>query len=197
MIIVGLTGLTGAGKSTAAKIFTEKGFYHIDADLVARELINSDSRVKEQLIKRFGKNVILNNGTVDRPALAREAFKDKESTDALNSITHPAVTKKIEEIISLKQADGACGCVIDAIGLFESGENRLCDFTITVTAPFEIRLARIMGRDSISKERAIERMKAQKDEAFYIDKADYIIKNYEPYSIQKQINQILINEHIL
>ena len=190
MKVIGLTGQTGAGKSTVAKVLTEQGCYHIDADLVARKVIDGDSAVKKMLANHFGEGIIGEDGKILRPELAKRAFANAESVKALNAITHPAVTEKIRSILKEKENEGLKGAIIDAIALFESGENSLCDFTVAVTAPLEIRLERIMKRDGIDRERALERINAQKDEEFFTERCDYIIKNYPPHDTMEQILKI-------
>lgn len=191
MKIIGLTGLTGAGKSTVAQKLMAYGCYHIDADKVARDVINNNENVKNKLKARFGDDVINADGTTNRPVLAARAFADRESTDDLNAITHPAVTEEIKSIIKDMQEVGYSGIIIDAIALFESGEDALCDFTVAVIAPKEIRLERIMKRDNITEEKALERINAQKDESFFTSKADFILWNYPPYDINVEIRPIV------
>ena len=99
MKIIGLTGLTGAGKSTVAQKLMAYDCYHIDADKVAREVINNNENVKNKLKERFGDDVINADGTTNRPVLASRAFASEEDTNALNEITHPAVTEEIQSII--------------------------------------------------------------------------------------------------
>lgn len=190
MLIIGLTGQTGAGKSTVSEILKQYGCYHIDADKIAHEVLDSDENVKNNLAEKFGEDVINADGTVNRPQLAKCAFAGSESTLALNSITHPAVNKKIQSIISKQIEYGTRAVIIDAIALFESGEHHLCDFTVAVTAPREIRLERIIARDHISVSRAEERINAQKDEIFFSNNADYIINNYEPYNIYDETEKL-------
>lgn len=191
MKIIGLTGLTGAGKSTVARKLMAYGCYHIDADKVAREVINNNENVKNKLKERFGDDVINEDGTTNRPLLASRAFADTESTNALNEITHPAVTEEIQSIIRDMEEIGYRGVILDAIALFESGEDALCDFTVTVIAPKEIRLQRIMARDNITEEKALERINAQKDESFFTSKADFVLWNYPPYDINVEIRPIV------
>lgn len=191
MKIIGLTGLTGAGKSTVAQKLMAYGCYHIDADKVARDVINNNETVKNKLKMRFGDDVINADGTTNRPILAARAFADRESTNDLNAITHPAVTEEIKSIIKDMQEVGYRGIIIDAIALFESGEDALCDFTVAVIAPKEIRLERIMKRDNITEEKALERINAQKDESFFTSKADFILWNYPPYDINVEIRPIV------
>ncbi len=191
MKIIGITGLTGAGKGTVAQKLVAYGCYHIDADKVAREVINNSETVKKQLQNRFGEDIINKDGEICRPILAQRAFADTESTNALNEITHPAVTEKIKEIIAEKENENYKAVIIDAIALFESGEDKLCDFTVTVVAPMEIRLERIIKRDNITLEKAMERINAQKSEDFFTRQADFILWNYPPYDLNKEILPIV------
>ena len=191
MKIIGLTGLTGAGKSTVARKMMAYGCYHIDADKVARDVINNSETVKNKLKERFGCDVVNEDGTTNRPLLASRAFKDEESTNALNEITHPAVTEEIKSIIKDMEEIGYRGVIIDAIALFESGEDEICDFTVAVIAPMEIRLQRIMERDNITEEKAMERINAQKDETFFTSRADFVLWNYPPYDINVEIRPIV------
>ena len=192
MKIIGLTGLTGAGKSTVAQKLMAYGCYHIDADKVARKVINNNENVKNKLKERFGADVINADGTTNRPLLASRAFADEQSTLDLNAITHPAVIEEIKSIIKDMEEVGYRGIIIDAIALFESGLNALCDFNVTVVAPKEIRLERIMKRDNITEEKALERINAQKDESFFTSKADFVLWNYPPYDINVEIKPITL-----
>ena len=191
MKIIGLTGLTGAGKSTVAQKLMAYGCYHIDADKVARNVINNNENVKNKLKERFGDDIINEDGTTNRPLLATRAFADEQSTLDLNAITHPAVVEEIKSIIKDMEEVGYRGIIIDAIALFESGEDAICDFTVAVIAPKEIRLERIMKRDNITEEKALERINAQKDESFFTKKADFVLWNYPPYDLNVEIRPIV------
>lgn len=190
MMILGLTGQTGAGKSTVSQILQKYGCYHIDADLVAREIIDNDEKLKSELTIRFGEDIIADDGKINRKILGTRAFADPQSTLDLNSITHPAVNRKIQSIIAKKEAENVKAVIIDAIALFESGEDKLCDYTVAVIAPKELRRERIILRDKITKEKADERINAQKGEEFFSVNADYIIKNYEPYNINEETDRL-------
>ena len=190
MIIIGLTGQTGAGKSTVAKKLTEYGCVHIDADLLARTVISSSATVLENLKSEFGPD-IFKKGALDRKALAKKAFSSFANTEKLNSITHPAVTDAIEKIIESQRKNGAKAVIIDAIALFESGEDKLCDFTVAVVAPREERFERIVRRDKLTKKQANERIDAQKDESFYTENSTFTVKNYGDYSLEEQLAPII------
>ena len=173
--VYGLTGQTGAGKGYVGEILANLGMSIIDTDLVARQAVRN-SEVINLLKAEFGEDIVV-DGALDRAKLARRAFADKMKTQALNSITHPEITKLTAELIHKAESDGAKAAVIDAPVLFESPLAAVCDKIICVTAPEETRLARIMERDGISREDAILRMKAQKDEEYYKSKSDIVIVN--------------------
>ena len=190
MKIIGLTGQTGSGKSHVAFMLRDYGFFHIDADVVAKDVIDSNDELKARLTKEFGR-VINADGSVNRKALAKAAFKDLSTTELLNSIVDDAVIKRINEIIEDKKAKGYRGVVIDAIALFESGANGVCDFTISVIAPKDERLKRILKRDKITKEEAINRINAQKDQEFFTEKSDFVVRNYPPYDLKSELLPII------
>jgi len=190
MIIIGLTGQTGAGKSTVAKMLCEYGCVHIDADILAKTVIQSSETVLNSLKNEFGAD-IFKNGSLDRKALAKKAFSSIKNTEKLNSLTHPAVTKAIEKIIESQRLKGVKAVIIDAIALFESGEDKLCDFTVAVVAPRDVRFDRITKRDNISPRQANERIDAQKDESFYTENCTYTVRNYGDYSLEEELKPII------
>lgn len=190
MLIIGLTGQTGAGKSTVSEILEKYGCYHIDADKVAHDILENDKEVQKKLKERFGEDITDKSGKIDRKILATRAFADKDSTLALNAITHPAVNNEIQNIILKQKEYGTKAVIIDAIALFESGEAKICDYTVAVIAPRDVRLERIIARDKISVSRANERINAQKDESFFTLNADYIINNCEPYNIYDETEKL-------
>lgn len=190
MLIIGLTGQTGAGKSTVSEILEKYGCYHIDADKVAHDILENDKEVQRKLKAHFGEDITGADGKIDRKILATRAFADKDSTLALNAITHPAVNNEIQNIILKQKEYGTKAVIIDAIALFESGEAKICDYTVAVIAPRDVRLERIIARDKISVSRANERINAQKDESFFTLNADYIINNCEPYNIYDETEKL-------
>lgn len=191
MKIIGLTGQTGAGKSTVARALEKSGYYHIDADRVARDAINADKGVIAALSREYGADIVLPDGTVDRKLLAKRAFSSKQNTERLSEITHPTVVKYIRDIILQKEKENIPGVTVDAIGLFESGLAEICDTNVCVVAPEEIRLDRIIKRDKISLESARQRISAQKGEDFFLANADRVVKNYPPYGLSEQIKEII------
>ena len=173
MTVIGLTGPTGAGKTTALRVLEDMEFTAVDCDALYYELLRTDGNLRGQLRDAFG-DVFLPNGQLDRPALGRLVFGDKKALDKLNAIVFPAVTAAVREKIS---ACSGRGVVIDAINLIESGLGELCDCTIAVTAPPEVRIQRIMERDAISEDYARSRVAAQKDDRYYRRHCTLVLEN--------------------
>lgn len=188
MKIIGLTGPTGSGKSTVVKALSKDDFFIVDGDKVAREIVEKGSPVLKRLADAFGKDILSSDGTLIRSELAKRAFRDEKSLALLNSITHPEIDRIIFDRIS--KVSGCKAAVIDAAALIESKISDKCDLLLAVTAPDDIRLQRVMARDGISKEAALLRMRAQKDNSFYTEKADIVINNYPPYSLDEEIKKI-------
>ena len=156
--VIGLTGMTGAGKSTAANILARLGCHVIDGDDIAREITRPGTPVLTQLALRFGSDVLNEDGSLNRALLAARAFESDAARRDLNAITHPAIAAR-----ALEQAAGAGErpVVIDAAALLESELARHCGHIFVITAPEEIRLARIVRRDGISMQAAKQRIAAQ------------------------------------
>ena len=172
MRVIGLTGKTGAGKSTVAAFLEEKGCFIIDGDKIARDILLPGEPAVKELARAFGEDIILPDGNVDRRRLASRAFADRESTDKLNAVTHPRITERFVADINKAEKEGFSVAVIDAAALLESDCKRLCSFFVVVTAPEEVRLERILKRDGITKEQALTRIKAQKASAFAISSSE-------------------------
>ena len=174
--IYGLTGRTGSGKSTVAQELLKHGFGVIDCDKVARRITEKGSPVLGKLAECFGDDIILSDGTLDRKKLASRAFADSESTEKLNALTHPAITDFVMNYI-LQHLNEHKVFVIDAAVIQKSKMIDYCSKLIVVTADDEVCIERIMKRDSISREKALERINAQPSEQDYEAQADIIIKN--------------------
>ncbi len=190
MEIIGITGQTGAGKSTICRALVSRGAYHIDADAVAKSLYYKGAPILSNLQDAFGSQILTADGALDRPALAAAAFRDRDSTARLNAIVHPAVTEKIRAILDEQRKAGVQCVLIDAIALFESGEAALCDRTVGVIAPEVVRLARITARDGLSEADALLRIRAQHDESFYVSRCDDVIRNYPPYTLESEMQRV-------
>ncbi|MBR2877338.1 MAG: dephospho-CoA kinase [Clostridia bacterium] len=187
--LFGLTGKTGAGKSTVSAYLKSEGAYIIDGDIVAREILVDNPDLLKSLADAFGED-ILENGALNRKRLAEKAFKTPESTFLLNSIMHPAINEKIHS-----EANEAFKCydavIVDAAAIIESGFADACEKLIVVTAPEEIRKERIIKRDGISEKDAMIRINGQKNDNFYLSRADYVIRNYEPFVLENELEQLI------
>ena len=176
-MILGLTGPTGAGKSTVAGLLAGLGFAVIDADQVAREVMEPGSPLLLELRDRFGGDILREDGSLNRKLLAARAFSSKEGSAALNAITHPAICRRAKSRMEALEAAGNSFLLFDAPLLFESGADQICDVTACVVANDESRLARIMERDGISRDEGLLRMSAQPPTSFYTGRCDYVLKN--------------------
>ncbi len=176
-IVVGLTGQTGAGKSTVSEIFVRHGFMLIDADKISHEVVEPGMPCLAEIFDYFGEAVRNSDGSLNRKALAKIVFTDKKKLESLNSICYPFITEEIFRKIN-QFAEQECHFILlDAPTLFESRASDFCDMIISVVANPEIRCARIMARDTMTEQAARERMNAQLDETFFIQHSDYVIHN--------------------
>ncbi len=190
MKVIGLTGKTGAGKSTVAAFLKEKGCYIIDGDKIARDILLPGEKAVRELADCFGDDIILPDGNIDRKKVASRAFATPESTAKLNAITHPHITARFVAEIKKAQNEEYALAVIDAAAILESDCRNLCSAFIVVTAPEDIRLERILSRDSITKEQAMTRIRAQKDDEYYLSRADYVVRNHEPFSLKDELQSL-------
>lgn len=190
MQVIGITGQTGAGKSTVCKMLCTRGWAHIDADRVAKSLYTPRSPLLSELAAAFGSQILTASGEIDRAALAEAAFASPEATKTLNRIVHPAVTGAVRERLSELERAGTPVALLDAIALFESGEDALCARTVAVVAPESVRLARILERDGLSEEDALRRIRAQHDEGWFCERCDAVIRNYPPYTLSEEIGRV-------
>ncbi|MBQ5823568.1 MAG: threonylcarbamoyl-AMP synthase [Clostridia bacterium] len=191
-MLIGLTGATGSGKSTVAKMLCEKyGFAHIDCDKIAREITADGSPVLSQLAQAFGEDIIRDDMSLDRALLASRAFACEQATKLLNSITHPIITSKALAKVKDFTLEGKTAVLLDAAAIFESKIDKLCSFTAVVSAPEEVRKARIIERDLITAEKAEERIRAQLSDGEYERNADVIIANFPPHNIETEIQKLI------
>ena len=189
--VIGLTGQSGAGKSTVCARLANWGFFIIDGDLIAREVVCKGSPLLEKLACAFGREIIRQDGSLDRSLLAKKAFSSPENTQLLNSLTHPPITKKVCQKIDFAVRENYRAALIDAAALLESEIAGFCDVIVCVIAPQELRLERIRTRDNISHEDALLRINAQKTEEYYRERADIIIRNYPPFKLDDEIKGLI------
>ncbi|MBQ1451370.1 MAG: dephospho-CoA kinase [Clostridia bacterium] len=176
-IKVGLTGTTGAGKSTVAEGLKKYGYAVIDADLIARIATERSSPLLPQLAEAFGADIINEDGSLNRKLLADRAFRSDFERNTLNSITHPEIIRLIEKKVQGAFWDGYEAVIIDAPQLFESGLAKSCNLVISVVAPEDVRLRRIMERDEMTEESARKRIRAQLPDDYFRQNSDFVIEN--------------------
>lgn len=175
--VIGLTGQTGAGKSTVRKLLKAKGAAVIDADFVAHEVADNSLSCLTDIVEHFSCMVLDEKGKLNRRALGRIVFSDRKKLALLNKIMFPYIVSAIKGQVTAYEQAGAQIIVIDGATLIESGCAKMCSVLVSVTADEETRLTRIIHRDGISKRDAVRRVSAQNPEEFYIKASDYVIKN--------------------
>ena len=175
--VIGLTGQTGAGKSTVCRVFTQSGMDVIDCDAMYHEQLNSNRKLVADLALEFGIMILTEDGGLDRRALGRIVFSDREKLKRLNAIAFPYIREEIRRRVLNLQKLGHSYVVLDAPTLFESGIDADCETVVSVIAPENLRLNRIMVRDHLSDTEARARMSSQYDDAYYTSRSKYVLNN--------------------
>ncbi|MEE0896624.1 MAG: dephospho-CoA kinase [Acutalibacteraceae bacterium] len=186
MKIIGLTGPTGAGKSSLKTVAENLGYKVIDCDITARKAVEKGTKGLMALVNTFGEDILFSDGSLNRKALAQKAFSTPQNTELLNKILLPFITELV-----LKECEGD-KVLLDAPTLFESGLNEKCTATVGVLADRETRIERIKNRDNLSEDEALTRINAGKTDEFYKQNADFVIyNNGETEEFQKEFEVIL------
>lgn len=175
MKIIGITGGTGCGKTTALNELERRGALLIDCDAVYHRMLETDRPMLDEIEKYFPGAVV--DGKLDRKALGAVVFTDEEALRDLNIITHRHINLEIRRILREHAMNGGTLAAIDAIELFSSGLAKRCTATIGVIADREVRIDRIMRRDGISREYAMMRVNAQRPNEYFIQKCSHVLEN--------------------
>ena len=170
-MIIGITGGTGCGKTTLLELIARQGGLVLDCDAIYHQLLQKDHSLLQTIEDRFPGTVA--NGALDRKKLGAIVFSDENALLDLNRITHSAVKKEVLRLLE----DAPALAAIDAIGLFESGLDALCDVTVAITAPEEDRVRRLMARDQISEDYARCRIAAQHSNEWFSEKCHHTLEN--------------------
>lgn len=174
MIVFGLTGGSGAGKSTVADVLRDFGVHVIDADKIARQIVERGEPCLRELCEEFGTGILEPDGSLNRRKLGDMVFSDSKKLKSLNKITHKYIKENIVSRLAL------CNCelaAIDGAVIIGSEIEGLCEFIISVLADRKARVKRILERDSLTLEQAENRLKSQPEDDFYIRNSDYVIYN--------------------
>lgn len=185
MLIIGLTGGIGSGKTLVATLFSKLGIPVYNADEQAKELMQSHS-VVERITKVFGEKAYV-DGKLNRPFIASIVFNNKSQLNRLNSIVHPAVREDFKSWLKTVKSDYV---IREAAILFESQSYKDCDKIITVTAPEELRIERVMNRDKVKREDVLARIKNQWPEEKKTKLSDFIIINDGKAELSDQVKKI-------
>lgn len=176
MITIGLTGGIGSGKSTVSSRLAELGAFIVDADLVAREIVEPGQPALAELAEAFD-GVLNPDGTLNRAELARQAFATPEATKKLNAITHPRIRARTEELFKQGRESGAEVLVYDMPLLIENGEVNKVDHVLVVDAPDELRIERLVQHRGLDEDDARRRIAAQIDRETRLSAADTVLDN--------------------
>ena len=187
MIVLGLTGGIGSGKTTVAKIFLDYGIPVYFADDEAKKLMQTSSVLKSKIRTTFGDESYLNN-TLNRPFLARLVFTDKANLERLNKLVHPEVKRHFKNWVAQQKA---AYVVYENAILFETNSDKVCDFIITVIADEDIRIKRVMNRDNVTRQDVLNRIKNQWPESKKVARSDALVKNNNLSDLKPQIAEIL------
>ena len=192
MKIIGITGRSGCGKSSVTRLFASKGYPCIDADQIAREVLEPGSVCIKQLQNTFGFDIVDKSGILQRRLLADRAFATPEGTAALTAITHPEILRRIDACLERAKSAGAKMAFVDGAVIVGTPFAARCDLLVVVAAPYEQSVARICARDGIKAEMARRRLDAQTPEQTLRDAADYVLENDStPQCLEKRALALL------
>lgn len=191
MLRVGITGGIGSGKSTVARVFEVLGIPVYNADTAARRLMNEDESLRQAIRQHFGEESY-KDGILNRSYLAARVFDNPEKLALLNSLTHPATIRHAEEWMQRQQSPYT---LKEAALIFESGSSAQLDFVIGVYAPQALRIARVTGRDQVSREEVLKRMQRQIDETIKMKLCDAVIINDDQHPVIPQV--LILHQQLL
>jgi dephospho-CoA kinase len=177
MRVFGLTGNIGSGKSTVAAMLREAGIPVLDADRISREVTAPGGRAYDAVVQAFGREILRDDGSIDRKRLGEIVFADPGSRDRLERNTHPAIFGAMKEAIAGIEREGHRAAVVEAALIHESGKKGLFEAVISVTCDRETALSRLAARDGMSRSQAEARLRAQMDADRKAEASEYVIDN--------------------
>ena len=177
MLVLGVTGQSGAGKGEFCNIMREKGIACLDTDKTAREVVGPEKECLSMLVRHFGPGILCGDGTMNRKKVASIVFSDKNELEFLTKTTHKYIIEEMKKWLFERELSGDKIVIIDAPQLFDAGADFYCNFKLCVLADKEARVQRIMKRDGISIEQAMERIDSQNDDEYFKQRCDYVVYN--------------------
>ncbi|NUO78679.1 dephospho-CoA kinase [candidate division KSB1 bacterium] len=177
MLVVGLTGGIGGGKSEVRRMLANAGITVIDADTLSRELSDSNVGIIKAIKEEFGEDMYDADGRLRRKALAQIVFRDRKKLEKLNGIIHPRVIRAVERELEQRQARGERIVVVEAALHYEIKWNEAMDVMVVVYAPMELRVQRVQQRDGVDEANVRDRMANQLPLEEKVKLADYVIHN--------------------
>ncbi|WP_428828551.1 MULTISPECIES: dephospho-CoA kinase [Bacillus] len=193
-LVIGLTGGIASGKSTVSQMIKEKGIRVVDADIIAKEAVSKGSAALHQIVQTFGEEVLLPNGELNRQQLGAIIFSDEEKRKQLNAIVHPEVRKEMLEQRDEGVSNNEAFVVLDIPLLFESKLEGLVDRIIVVYTTPELQLSRLMNRNDLSEEEALNRIHSQQSLEEKCQKADRVIENTKDLAFMRKQLENILNE---
>lgn len=188
MTVIGITGPTGAGKTTALRVLEGMGALILDCDAVYHDLTLSCQPMRGELRDAFGPDIFGADGSLQRKALGAVVFDNPRALERLNAITHRYVAQAVRDALAQAAREGRIAAAVDAIALLEGGLGELCDATVAVVASPETRVRRIMAREGISEEYARLRVAAQKPSSYFEERCGHVLRNDgdDPTQVEEQ-----------
>ncbi|MCT8137410.1 dephospho-CoA kinase [Anaerobacillus sp. CMMVII] len=185
-MIIGLTGGIASGKSTVSNMMKNEGIPVVDADIIAREVVEQGEATYQKIVDAFGKEIITNDGCLDRKKLGALVFQDEKKRMLLNSIVHPAIRIRMHEKVESFKNEGFATIVLDIPLLFESKLTNMVEKIIVVFVDYELQLERLKQRDQFTDQEALVRINAQMPLKDKIALADEVIHNHGSIDETKQ-----------
>lgn len=193
MKVLGITGGTGSGKTTVLQVLQDHGAAVLDCDRIYYELLQTSENFRRELEETFGE-VFLPDGSLNRKKLGKLVFGDEKSLRKLNTLIYYYMGLEVRRRLSALKQEGRELAAIDAVNLIDSGLGELCNWNVAVTAPAEVRLARIMARDGIDREYALSRIQAQPPEEYYTKHCHKVLCNHGTAEELRQQTEMLLKD---
>lgn len=187
MIVVGLTGGIGSGKTSVLQLFIDKGIAVYIADIQAKKIMQTNVELIKKIKDVFGEKTYTKDNKLNRSYLAKQVFRNSEKLSQLNALVHPAVH---QQFLKFKTTQKGPFLIYENAILFENGSDSFCDYIITVTAPIDTRITRVVKRDNITQQEVLDRMNHQWDDQLKIKRSDFVVENINWKTTKKIVDDL-------